>query len=229
MSQQPDSFPSFRRRIRHHPRPPQRITMALSPLLGPVAASFAMEDGGLSLLLKGALLQEQRAAGFMPQPLPMGLLSSRPGDASGHALTVMADIQKEEEEPADERATDTTFDSDDETAAEAASLFSGAVASSAEAHPASLLLAFTRAEPSPPAPRPAPPRRASPASHTSNPLKRRGVADRASQFTCRHPGCGKSYGCPDAVRKHCRKQHADWLKGLGHVGPAGYCSWEQGI
>ena len=61
----------------------------------------------------------------------------------------------------------------------------------------------------------------------SNPQKRRGVADRASHFYCKHPECGKSYGCPDAVRKHCRKKHSDWLKKLGAAsGPSGYCRWD---
>ena len=77
------------------------------------------------------------------------------------------------------------------------------------------------------APTPAPRRAKRPSSSAAaGPLKRRGVADRASQFTCKHPGCGKLYGCPDAVRKHCRKAHYDWLRSLGPVGPAGYCSWE---
>ena len=77
------------------------------------------------------------------------------------------------------------------------------------------------------APTPAPRRAKRPSSSTAaGPLKRRGVADRASQFTCKHPGCGKLYGCPDAVRKHCRKAHYDWLRSLGPVGPAGYCHWE---
>lgn len=58
--------------------------------------------------------------------------------------------------------------------------------------------------------------------------KRRGVADRASRFACNFPGCGKAYGCPDAVRKHCRKKHSEWLRSLGSVGPAGYCSWTSG-
>ena len=49
---------------------------------------------------------------------------------------------------------------------------------------------------------------------------------RASQFTCRHPACGKAYGCPDAVRKHCRKEHSDWLRSLPDLGPTTYCSWE---
>lgn len=77
------------------------------------------------------------------------------------------------------------------------------------------------------APTPAPRRAKRPSSSTAaGPLKRRGVADRASQFTCKHPGCGKLYGCPDAVRKHCRKAHFEWLRSLGPVGPAGYCIWE---
>ena len=61
----------------------------------------------------------------------------------------------------------------------------------------------------------------------SNPQKRRGVADRASHFYCKHPECGKSYGCPDAVRKHCRKKHSEWLRRLGaSSGPSGYCRWD---
>ena len=60
-------------------------------------------------------------------------------------------------------------------------------------------------------------------------VKRRGIADLATQFVCRHPGCGKAYGCPDAVRKHCRKEHSDWLRQRPNLGPEGYCSWEAGI
>ena len=60
-------------------------------------------------------------------------------------------------------------------------------------------------------------------------VKRRGIGDLATQFTCRHPGCGKAYGCPDAVRKHCRKVHADWLRERTSLGPQGYCSWEPGV
>ena len=52
-------------------------------------------------------------------------------------------------------------------------------------------------------------------------LKKRGLADCASLFTCRHPGCGKTYSCPDAVRKH-----SDWLRSLPDLGPTTYCSWE---
>ena len=57
-------------------------------------------------------------------------------------------------------------------------------------------------------------------------LKKRGLADCASLFTCRHPGCGKTYSCPDAVRKHCRREHSDWLRSLPDLGPTTYCSWE---
>lgn len=58
----------------------------------------------------------------------------------------------------------------------------------------------------------------------SNPQKRRGVADRASHFFCKHPECGKSYGCPDAVRKHCRKKHPEWLgRQPVDCGPSAYC------
>ena len=60
-------------------------------------------------------------------------------------------------------------------------------------------------------------------------VKRRGIADRATQFRCRYPSCGKAYGCPDAVRKHCRKVHSEWLINLPSHGPTAYCSWEAGI
>ena len=65
------------------------------------------------------------------------------------------------------------------------------------------------------------------AAPDSVPQKRRGVADRASHFFCKHPECGKSYGCPDAVRRHCRKKHPEWLRRLGaSSGPSGYCRWD---
>jgi hypothetical protein len=31
-------------------------------------------------------------------------------------------------------------------------------------------------------------------------------------FDCRHPGCGKTFHSSDAVRKHARKQHVNWLR-----------------
>jgi len=34
---------------------------------------------------------------------------------------------------------------------------------------------------------------------------------------CKFPGCGKGYASTDGVRKHCRKQHAEWLANLDEV------------
>ena len=65
--------------------------------------------------------------------------------------------------------------------------------------PASLLLGLQRGAP-PDCPAVGPPRKTEAAAPGSTPQKRRGVADRASHFYCKHPDCGKSYGCPDAVR-----------------------------
>eukprot|EP00964_Phaeocystis_antarctica_P139068 scaffold103779_cov51-Phaeocystis_antarctica.AAC.1 len=80
-----------------------------------------------------------------------------------------------------------------------------------------------------PAPRPPPKSRADRGIGGGGVVKRRGIADLATQFVCRHPACGKAYGCPDAVRKHCRKEHSDWLRDRPNHGPEGYCSWEAGI
>lgn len=92
--------------------------------------------------------------------------------------------------------------------------------------PASLLLGLQRGAP-PDCPAVGPLRKTEAAAPGSTPQKRRGVADRASHFYCKHPDCGKSYGCPDAVRKHCRKKHPEWLRRLGaSTGPAGYCRWD---
>ena len=38
---------------------------------------------------------------------------------------------------------------------------------------------------------------------------------RRTKFQCRYPGCQKLYSSYDAVRKHCRKQHAQWLESYG--------------
>jgi len=76
-----------------------------------------------------------------------------------------------------------------------------------------------------PVPKAVPTRRASPNSSLEG-VKRRGIADTASRFTCRHPGCGKAYSCPDAVRKHCRREHQDWLRRLAYGAPSQYCTWE---
>jgi len=47
-----------------------------------------------------------------------------------------------------------------------------------------------------------------------------------SRFYCRYPKCGKRYASTDAVRKHCRQRHLEWLRQLGHGSPALYCRWE---
>lgn len=49
-----------------------------------------------------------------------------------------------------------------------------------------------------------------------------------SKFFCKFPNCGKGYASTDAVRKHCRQRHLEWLRRLGHGCPALYCSWEGG-
>ena len=36
-------------------------------------------------------------------------------------------------------------------------------------------------------------------------------------FICRYPGCEKSYASRDAVRKHCRIHHLQWLRTLERV------------
>jgi len=48
----------------------------------------------------------------------------------------------------------------------------------------------------------------------------------ASRFFCKFPRCGKAYASTDAVRKHCRQRHLDWLRRQGHGCPALYCRWE---
>mmetsp|Transcript_6089 Transcript_6089/g.13315 ORF Transcript_6089/g.13315 Transcript_6089/m.13315 type:complete len:230 (-) Transcript_6089:343-1032(-) len=53
------------------------------------------------------------------------------------------------------------------------------------------------------------------------------------RFQCRHPGCSKVYASTDAVRKHCRKRHMEWLRRLDKIAsrerqmpkPALYCRW----
>lgn len=49
----------------------------------------------------------------------------------------------------------------------------------------------------------------------------------ASRFFCKFPRCGKAYASTDAVRKHCRQRHLDWLRRLGHGCPALYCRLEE--
>jgi len=54
----------------------------------------------------------------------------------------------------------------------------------------------------------------------------KGAAVDASRYFCKFPRCGKAYASTDAVRKHCRQRHLDWLRRLGHGCPALYCSWD---
>mmetsp|Transcript_18028 Transcript_18028/g.38722 ORF Transcript_18028/g.38722 Transcript_18028/m.38722 type:complete len:222 (-) Transcript_18028:179-844(-) len=51
-------------------------------------------------------------------------------------------------------------------------------------------------------------------------------SDNAIRFYCRFPGCGRGYASTDAVRKHCRQRHLEWLRRLGHGTPALYCQWD---
>ena len=91
--------------------------------------------------------------------------------------------------------------------------------------PASLLLAFQRGA-APDSPAVGSLREMEAAAPDSVPQKPwgRGVADRASHFFCKHPECDKSYSCPDAVRRHCRKKHSEWLgRQPVDCGPSAYC------
>lgn len=63
----------------------------------------------------------------------------------------------------------------------------------------------------------------------------KGIAKRAKgvnkgdgevRFFCKHPGCGKGYASTDAVRKHCRQRHLEWLRRLGHGTPHLYMRTE---
>ena len=190
--------------------------MGLTPLIRAATASAGL-DGALGTLrhfgsveprLNAAGVLSKLAMDYQPPFEGTSMLrggsprGSEGGETEGTLAMLMADMQKVKEEAAQDPPA--------ETAAEAAIR--------------SLLDLGRRTVSAAPAPRAE--RRQSPSSGA---LKRRGVADRASQFTCRHVGCGKAYGCPDAVRKHCRKAHQEWLRSLGHVGPAGYCSWEASL
>lgn len=50
-----------------------------------------------------------------------------------------------------------------------------------------------------------------------------------AKFFCKYPHCGKGYASTDAVRKHCRQRHLEWLRGLGHGCPALYCHWGETV
>ena len=92
------------------------------------------------------------------------------------------------------------------------------------------LLALQR-EPSPSTPRS---RGSSPEPYRRRPLSPsrqgaivKGPGAEASRYFCKYPRCGKAYASTDAVRKHCRQRHLDWLRRLGHGCPALYCRWEE--
>ena len=53
--------------------------------------------------------------------------------------------------------------------------------------------------------------------------------DGTARFYCRFPKCGKGYASTDAVRKHCRQRHLEWLRRLGHGCPALYCRWSADV
>ena len=53
-------------------------------------------------------------------------------------------------------------------------------------------------------------------------------ADGKVRFFCKHPQCGKGYASTDAVRKHCRQRHLEWLRRLGQGCPTLYCEWVDG-
>ena len=40
------------------------------------------------------------------------------------------------------------------------------------------------------------------------------AVDGSQRFVCKHPGCNREYASRDAVRKHCRLRHLQWLRGL---------------
>jgi hypothetical protein len=102
----------------------------------------------------------------------------------------------------------------------------------ADAHGAIQALLSLQREPSPTVPTDSPPagcdvafwsaRAISPA------LLQGGISksDSTIKFYCRFPSCGKGYASTDAVRKHCRQRHLEWLRRLGHGCPALYCRWD---
>lgn len=184
--------------------------MPLTPLLKAVTARTASDLSAFPSNGAGALSKLVGASGYQPPFEGTSMLrggsprGTKKGETDGTLAILMAGMQKGKEEAAQQPPAET--------------------GSGAEAAIRSLLDLRQGSVIAAPAPRAE--RRPSPSTGS---LKRRGVADRASQFFCRHVGCGKAYGCPDAVRKHCRKAHQEWLRSLGHVGPAGYCSWETGL
>ena len=182
--------------------------MPLTPLLKAVTARTAPDLSSFPSSGAGALSKLAVPSSYQPPFEGTSMLrggsprGTKKGETEGTLAMLMAGMQKGKEEAAQQPPAETG-------AEDAIRSLLGLRQGSVIATPAA------RAE-----------RRPSPSTGS---LKRRGVADRASQFFCKHVGCGKAYGCPDAVRKHCRKTHQEWLRSLGHVGPAGYCSWETGL
>ena len=54
-------------------------------------------------------------------------------------------------------------------------------------------------------------------------VKNEGEEGMACTYICKFPGCAKGYASTDAVRKHCRQRHLEWLRALGHGSPELYC------
>ena len=45
-----------------------------------------------------------------------------------------------------------------------------------------------------------------------------------ARFYCKFPRCGKAYSSTDAVRKHCRQRHTQWLRSRDQrLGTRAYC------
>ena len=69
---------------------------------------------------------------------------------------------------------------------------------------------------SPPKPKPTQPPSADNSVLAVNCCKILMTGDR-SRFVCKHPGCEREYASRDAVRKHCRIHHLQWLRTLERV------------
>ena len=48
-------------------------------------------------------------------------------------------------------------------------------------------------------------------------------AESNTRFICKYPQCGRVYASTDAVRKHCRLRHSEWLSQFRHGCPSQYC------
>ena len=62
---------------------------------------------------------------------------------------------------------------------------------------------------------------AKPAGSSSSAVQCCTVTQREGQtiFTCKFPGCAREYASRDAVRKHCRLRHLEWLRSLDRSPP----------